>query len=134
MLVYCKQGERVAVGTHKGLVQVWDVSSNKRLSVLDGHSVRVGALAWCGDTVSSGSRDRHILQRDVRMSGAPVRRLLGHKQEVCRLNLCYLIQFMRYIFNALSKKTRCCLTLYLKIYLTDLIIFNFTFEIITFYM
>ena len=50
------QGERVAVGTHKGLVQVWDVSSNKRLQVLDGHGARVGALAWNGDTVSSGSR------------------------------------------------------------------------------
>ncbi|KAF2360131.1 WD40 repeat [Trinorchestia longiramus] len=81
------RGDRVAVGTHKGLVQVWDVSSNKRLSVLDGHSARVGALAWSGDTVSSGSRDRHILQRDVRLSGpgAPVRKLLGHRQEVCGL-------------------------------------------------
>ena len=72
----------MAVGTHKGLVQVWDVGSTKRVSVLEGHSARVGALAWCGDTVSSGSRDRHILQRDVRVNGTPVRRLIGHRQEV----------------------------------------------------
>lgn len=48
-----------------------------------GHSARVGALAWNGDMLSSGSRDRMILQRDVRTpSIAPERRLVGHRQEV----------------------------------------------------
>ena len=50
---------------------------------MSGHSARVGALAWCGDMLSSGSRDRLILQRDVRTpSVAPERRLVGHRQEV----------------------------------------------------
>lgn len=31
-----------------------------------GHTARVGALAWNGDVLSSGSRDRMILQRDTR--------------------------------------------------------------------
>ena len=84
------------MGTNKGQVQVWDVSSNKKLSVLEGHSARVGALAWSGDTVSSGSRDRHILQRDVRIStsGAPVRHLLGHRQEVSSLSLCVILYYI----------------------------------------
>ena len=56
----------MAVGTHRGYVQVWDVAANKRVNVLEGHSARVGALAWNGDMLSSGSRDRLILQRDVR--------------------------------------------------------------------
>ena len=63
---YFLQGNFVAVGTHRGYVQVWDVMANKRVNVLEGHTARVGALAWNGDNLSSGSRDRLILQRDVR--------------------------------------------------------------------
>ena len=63
--------------------QIWDVAAAKRVNVLSGHSARVGALAWSGDMLSSGSRDRLILQRDVRTpSVAPERRLVGHRQEV----------------------------------------------------
>lgn len=77
------QGNQVAVGTHKGLVQVWDVASSKRVCILNGHTARVGALAWNGDVLSSGSRDRLILQRDVRTPCIiPDRRLAGHRQEV----------------------------------------------------
>ena len=73
----------MAVGTHKGLLQVWDVTSSKRLCILEGHSARVGALAWNGDVLSSGSRDRFILQRDVRTPCViPDRKLAGHRQEV----------------------------------------------------
>lgn len=51
---------------------------------LQGHSSRVGALAWNGDTLVSGSRDRLIMQKDVRTpSILPERKLVGHRQEVC---------------------------------------------------
>ena len=40
------------------ITQVWDVAANKRVNTLVGHSARVGALAWNGDMLSSGSRDR----------------------------------------------------------------------------
>jgi len=83
---WAERGNFVAVGTHRGYVQIWDVAAAKRVNVLSGHSARVGALAWCGDMLSSGSRDRLILQRDVRTpSVAPERRLVGHRQEVCGL-------------------------------------------------
>ena len=60
--------------------------ANKRVNNLEGHTARVGALAWNGDVLSSGSRDRHILQRDIRTpSVVPERRLAGHRQEVCGL-------------------------------------------------
>ena len=71
----------MAVGTHRGFVQVknifgfvkyfctiiscvqvWDVTANKRVNTLVGHSARVGALAWNGDMLSSGSRDRWIFK------------------------------------------------------------------------
>ena len=45
--------------------------------------MRVGALAWNGDQLSSGSRDRVILQRDIRGQGE--RKLMGHRQEICGL-------------------------------------------------
>ncbi|EDO45134.1 predicted protein [Nematostella vectensis] len=75
----------VSVGTYKGLVQIWDASAQKKLLTMDGHSARVGALAWNGDMLSSGSRDRLILQRDTRSPTQLERRLVGHRQEVCGL-------------------------------------------------
>ncbi|KAJ9586022.1 hypothetical protein L9F63_020319 [Diploptera punctata] len=81
-----ERGNLVAVGTHHGYVQVWDVAVNKQVNKMQGHSARVGALAWNGDVLSSGSRDRLILQRDVRTPGLVAeRRLVGHRQEVCGL-------------------------------------------------
>ena len=81
-----ERGNLVSVGTNKGLVQVWDVAANKRISVLEGHSARVGALAWNADSLSTASRDRLILQRDIRTPALlPERRLVGHRQEVCGL-------------------------------------------------
>ncbi|ELU13266.1 hypothetical protein CAPTEDRAFT_217889 [Capitella teleta] len=81
-----ERGNLVAMGTHKGYVQIWDVSTTKKINTLEGHTARVGALAWNSDVLSSGSRDRIILQRDIRTpSVVPERRLSGHKQEVCGL-------------------------------------------------
>lgn len=50
------------------------------------HPVLPGALAWNADQLSSGSRDRVILQRDIRAPPLQSeRRLQGHRQEVCGL-------------------------------------------------
>lgn len=43
----------MAVGTHKGLVQIWDAAAGKKLSMLEGHTARVGeeplgARGWVG--------------------------------------------------------------------------------------
>lgn len=81
-----ERGNLVAVGTHVGYIQVWDVAVNKQVAKLQGHSARVGALAWNGEVLSSGSRDRLILQRDVRTPCVVGERRLGaHRQEVCGL-------------------------------------------------
>ena len=56
------------------------------MNKLNGHSARVGALAWNGDILSSGSRDRLIMQRDTRTPPQTCeKRLEGHRQEVCGL-------------------------------------------------
>lgn len=81
-----ERGNLVAVGTHLGYIQIWDVAVNKQVAKLQGHNARVGALAWNGEVLSSGSRDRLILQRDVRTPCIVGERRLGaHRQEVCGL-------------------------------------------------
>lgn len=73
------------MGTNKGYVQIWDAERQKRLRTMTGHAARVGALAWNEHVLTSGSRDRTILHRDVRSSEQHFARLSGHKQEVCGL-------------------------------------------------
>jgi cell division cycle 20-like protein 1 (cofactor of APC complex) len=38
-----------------------------KIRTMTGHQGRVGTLSWAGNVLSSGSRDRSILQRDVRV-------------------------------------------------------------------
>jgi cell division cycle 20-like protein 1 (cofactor of APC complex) len=52
----------------------------KRLRVLHGHTNRVGAISWNSNIMSTGSRDKTILHRDLRASTAFVSKLIGHKQ------------------------------------------------------
>lgn len=77
------KGQHLAVGTAKGMVQIWDAQAGRRLRTMPGHSFRVGALASKTYMVASGSRDRKILLRDVRVRDPYVGVLQGHKQEVC---------------------------------------------------
>ena len=42
-------------------------------------------MAWNAHILASGSRDRLIYQRDVRIAEPFLRKLIGHKQEVCGL-------------------------------------------------
>ncbi|CAJ0924847.1 unnamed protein product, partial [Mesorhabditis belari] len=82
---WADKGDLLAVGTNKGATQIWDVHTQKKIHELDGHSSRVGCLAWNDQLICSGSRDRSILQRDLRASTAPTRKLTSHRQEVCGL-------------------------------------------------
>lgn len=52
---------------------------------MDGHSARVGSLAWNSSIVSSGSKDGSIIHHDVRERDHNIATLTGHTQEVCGL-------------------------------------------------
>lgn len=52
---------------------------------MTGHTSRVSSLAWNSHILSTGSRDRSILHRDVRSPSQYLTKLVGHKQEVCGL-------------------------------------------------
>ena len=82
---WIQKGTHLAVGTKKGLVQIWDAQKFKRLRTMTGHTARVGSLAWNAHILSTGSRDRTIMHRDVRAPDQWVKQLSGHKQEVCGL-------------------------------------------------
>ncbi|KAL8968990.1 MAG: hypothetical protein Q9183_002209 [Haloplaca sp. 2 TL-2023] len=84
-LSWIETGGHVAIGTNKGLVQIWDVERGRRMRTMVGHTARVGALAWNKHVLSSGSRDRLIYHRDVRTPDQWLRKLTSHKQEVCGL-------------------------------------------------
>lgn len=82
---WIQKGTHLAIGTGKGLVQIWDAEKQRRLRTMTGHTGRVGSLAWNTHILTSGSRDRTIYHRDVRAADQWLRKLVGHKQEVCGL-------------------------------------------------
>ena len=82
---WIQKGTHLAIGTGKGLVQIWDAEKTRRLRTMTGHTARVGSLAWNTHILTSGSRDRLIYHRDVRAPDQWLRKLMGHKQEVCGL-------------------------------------------------
>jgi cell division cycle 20-like protein 1 (cofactor of APC complex) len=82
---WIQRGSHIAIGTNRGYVQIWDATSQRRLRTMTGHTGRVGALAWNEHILTSGSRDRTIYHRDVRQPEQWLRKLVGHKQEVCGL-------------------------------------------------
>ena len=82
---WIQRGSHLAIGTHKGLLLIYDTVHERRLRVMTGHTARISSLAWNAHILSTGSRDRTILHRDVRLPQQYLRRLTGHKQEVCGL-------------------------------------------------
>ena len=78
-------GSHLAIGTSKGLVEIWDATKIKCVRTMTGHSLRVSSLAWNEHILSSGSRDRTILNRDVRIEDHYVNKFESHKQEICGL-------------------------------------------------
>ncbi|KAK6197091.1 WD40-repeat-containing domain protein [Scheffersomyces amazonensis] len=78
-------GTHLAIGTSKGLVEIWDATKIKCVRTMTGHSLRVSSLAWNEHILSSGSRDRSILNRDVRIENHYINKFESHKQEVCGL-------------------------------------------------
>ncbi|KFK25616.1 hypothetical protein AALP_AA8G137800 [Arabis alpina] len=82
---WTREGSYISVGTSHGQVQVWDGTQCKRVRTMGGHQTRTGVLAWNSRILSSGSRDRNILQHDIRVQSDYVSKLVGHKSEVCGL-------------------------------------------------
>jgi len=82
---WSQKGTHLAVGTHSGVTKIWDTQACKLVRTLTGHESRVSSIAWNGNIISTGSRDRNIHMRDLREPNQMFNTLEGHKQEVCGL-------------------------------------------------
>jgi cell division cycle 20-like protein 1, cofactor of APC complex len=78
---WSERGDLLAVGTHKGILQIWDTHAQKTIHNMKIHEMRIGCLAWNESVICSGSRDRFILYRDLRDNRSE-KRLNAHRQEV----------------------------------------------------
>jgi cell division cycle 20-like protein 1 (cofactor of APC complex) len=84
-VAWTQNGTHLAVGGNNGEIHIWDTVKGEKVRSMGGHSARVGALAWSGSTLASGSRDRFIYLRDLRTAQPYTSRLASHKQEICGL-------------------------------------------------
>ncbi|CAL4971925.1 unnamed protein product [Urochloa decumbens] len=82
---WSREGSYLAIGTGLGDVQIWDSSRCKRIRNMGGHHTRAGVLAWSSCILSSGSRDKNILQHDIRVPSDYISKFSGHRSEVCGL-------------------------------------------------
>ncbi|XP_077236902.1 FIZZY-related 3 [Tasmannia lanceolata] len=82
---WTREGSYLSIGTNLGDIQIWDGTRCKKVRTMNGHQTRTGVLAWSSCILSSGSRDRNILQHDLRVSNDFIGKLVGHKSEVCGL-------------------------------------------------
>ena len=89
------------------MIQIWDAQTGRFIRRMSGHTGRskslirssrhflrgiltlgdrtVGCLAWNEHILSSGSHDRAIFHRDVRIKDHWISKISVHKQEVCGL-------------------------------------------------
>ncbi|GAA5878623.1 hypothetical protein JCM16303_002146 [Sporobolomyces ruberrimus] len=79
------KSDHLAVGQEDGRVSIYDARTSQQLRQLSSHGGRVGVLATHPQTVTSGSADRLIFHRDLRMRNEVVRVVKGYKAEVTAL-------------------------------------------------
>ncbi len=80
-LSWNSDGRQIALGSGKGMVQLWDVEKHCKINDYSGHADRVSSVAWGEGLLASGSRDRGILLRDFREGSKHViSKLEGHEQ------------------------------------------------------
>jgi len=82
---WAPDGNHIAVGTNNAEVQIWDASRARKVRTLKGHEARVGALAWNGTQLATGSRDTTVMTHDVRIREHCTNTFTCHSQEVCGL-------------------------------------------------
>ncbi|KAJ1463263.1 WD40-repeat-containing domain protein [Pelagophyceae sp. CCMP2097] len=86
-LAWTAHGSRLAVGSRSGRISLYDATRrDSPLATAVGHEGRVGCVAWNGNVLATGSRDRTICLRDARVDlSRATDTLRAHKLEVCGL-------------------------------------------------
>ncbi|OMO83077.1 hypothetical protein CCACVL1_11575 [Corchorus capsularis] len=85
---WAPDGRRIAFGLDNSEVQLWDVTSDRKLRTLKGHDISsVGSMAWNNDHIlTTGGMNGRIKNNDVRIRSQTVQEYRGHRQEICGLN------------------------------------------------
>ncbi|KAI8874092.1 WD40 repeat-like protein [Ramicandelaber brevisporus] len=80
---WMQRGSHLAIGSSSGVVQLWDVTKQRCVRTMTGHSDRVGAMAWRDHVLCTSSRDKIVAYRDVRAPEHYQLRFEAHTDEVC---------------------------------------------------
>lgn len=85
-LSFSKTGNTLAVGTHNGKIQLWNVETSQMIRTYSTHTHRVNCLAWNDNgLLTASSRDKTITIRDPRSPNVLTQTFKKHTQEVCSL-------------------------------------------------
>lgn len=76
---------QLAVGTRTGEVELWDAATGHLVRSMGGQDRRVATLAWCGNILSSGSKNGIVVHRDMRDPSRSIGEAHGHAEEICGL-------------------------------------------------
>ena len=87
-VAWAPEGNLLAFGSNRGIVQIWDYVADKELLKEKIHHGRIGSISWSPHSLilSTASRDKTIAHRDIRAGIHKeniISRSIGHKQEVC---------------------------------------------------
>ncbi|NXP20489.1 FZR1 protein, partial [Scytalopus superciliaris] len=91
---WSERGNLVAVGTHKGFVQIWDAAAGKKLSMLEGHTARVGKegggngfteviLSWLNFVTQKSAGNKNC--QNTRVDIYPFLHKFDHVSPLCQL-------------------------------------------------
>jgi len=88
-LAFNNEGTSLSAGFSNGHTYLLDNTTSKIIRSFEGHLSKVTCTSWCNSNVfSTGSRDRRVIQRDIRIKSEIVSIFEGHKQEVCGAKWC----------------------------------------------
>lgn len=104
-VAWSQRGTYLSVGTTHGDTRIFDVSKLKQIRNMHGHRARVGTMAWNSHLLSTGSRDRNVLQRDVRAQEAMVQKCVPTTRVVSASS--YSKVYLRVSMNWLFASSTC---------------------------
>ncbi|PPD68001.1 hypothetical protein GOBAR_AA39061 [Gossypium barbadense] len=84
-ITWSEETQTLAVGYTCSNLQLWDAESSKLIRSLQGHSGRIASTAWNGHILTSGSRDKSIINHDIRARNHLASCIKKHSDEVCGL-------------------------------------------------
>ncbi|KAL1160261.1 hypothetical protein V6Z11_A07G053600 [Gossypium hirsutum] len=84
-ITWSEEARTLAVGYTCSNLQLWDAESSKLIRSLQGHSERITSTAWNGHILTSGSRDKSIINHDIRARNHLASSIKKHSDEVCGL-------------------------------------------------